>query len=94
MPVSFTFQSNTESSGSILTSWTTHLISAGNCAFVTRKLEILRSWSSFKNLLISGYMMGSPTRDNAQCFTVIPSSKRSSLTPGTPGEHGGKEQAQ
>lgn len=66
--------------------WRTHLISAGNCAFVTRKLEILHWWSSFKNLLISGYIIGSPTRDNAQCFTVIPSSKRSALTPGTPAE--------
>lgn len=37
--------------------------------------------------------MGSPTRDNAQCFTTIPSLKRSSLTPGTPGEHSEKQQA-
>lgn len=78
----------------MLMSSTTHLISTGNCAFVTRKLEILHSWSSFKNLLISGYMMGSPTRDNAQCFTVIPSVKRCSLTPGTPAQHSEKEQAQ
>jgi len=33
---------------------------------------------------MSGYMMGSPTRDSAQCFVVIASSKRSALTPVTP----------
>lgn len=68
-----------------------HLISSGNCALVTRKLEIPCWWSSFKSRLISGYIMGSPTRDNAQCLTAIPSSKRSALSPGTP-ENPGKSQ--
>lgn len=36
-------------------------------------------------VLISGYMIGSPTRERAQCLTAKPSSYRSGFTPGTPG---------
>lgn len=35
-------------------------------------------------MLISGYMMGSPTSDRAQCLGSMPSAKRSGFTPGTP----------
>ena len=35
-------------------------------------------------MLISGYMIGSPTSDRAQCLGSIPSAKRSGFTPGTP----------
>lgn len=62
----------------------THLISSGNWALVTRKLEMWHWWRRRRKALISGYMMGSPTRDRAQCFTAKPSSKRSGRTPGTP----------
>lgn len=61
-----------------------HLISSGNWALVTRKLEMCCWCRSRRKVLISGYMMGSPTRDRAQCFMVRPSSKRSGRTPGTP----------
>lgn len=64
-----------------------YLISSGNCALVTRKLEMWWRCSSFRKVLISGYMMGSPTSDSAQCFTAIPSSKRSGRTPGTPAKY-------
>lgn len=37
-------------------------------------------------VLISGYMIGSPTRERAQCLTARPSSNRSGFTPGTPGK--------
>ena len=36
------------------------------------------------NLLISGYIIGSPTNDKAQCCGFIPSANLSDLTPGTP----------
>ena len=36
------------------------------------------------NLLISGYIIGSPTRDKAQCCGFIPSANLSGRTPGTP----------
>lgn len=36
-------------------------------------------------VLISGYMIGSPTRESAQCLTAKPSSYLSGFTPGTPG---------
>ncbi len=36
------------------------------------------------NLLISGYMIGSPTSDKAQCCGCIPSANLSGRTPGTP----------
>lgn len=35
-------------------------------------------------VLISGYMIGSPTKDRAQCFACMPSVIRSGFTPGTP----------
>ena len=60
------------------------LMAAGNCAFVTRKVEIRRSCKALTNLSISGYMMGSPTSDSAQCRGSIPSSNLSGITPGTP----------
>jgi hypothetical protein len=31
--------------------------------------------------LISGYIIGSPTKDSAQCLGVIPSARRSDFTP-------------
>ena len=60
------------------------VIASGNCALVTRKVLIRLSCSNPTNLSISGYMMGSPTSDNAQCLGSIPSSNRSGMTPGTP----------
>jgi|MDSW01.2.fsa_nt_gb hypothetical protein len=59
-------------------------IASGNCALVTRNVEMRRSCRSPTNFPISGYMMGSPTRLNAQCLGSIPSSNRSGMTPGTP----------
>mmetsp|Transcript_28537 Transcript_28537/g.32810 ORF Transcript_28537/g.32810 Transcript_28537/m.32810 type:complete len:239 (-) Transcript_28537:530-1246(-) len=59
-------------------------IAAGCCPLVTRKVEISRSCKFPNSSLMAGYMMGSPTRDNAQCFTVWPSSQRSVNTPGMP----------
>lgn len=56
-------------------------IFSGNCAFVTRKVDIRRRCSSFTNVLISGYIIGSPTRDRAQCLGARPSINRSILTP-------------
>jgi len=56
-------------------------IRSGNCAFVTRNVEILRWWSSLTSVLISGYIIGSPTNDSAQCLGVIPSTRRSDFTP-------------
>lgn len=56
-------------------------IRSGNCAFVTRNVEILRWWSSLTSVLISGYIIGSPTKDSAQCLGVIPSTRRSDFTP-------------
>ena len=62
----------------------TYLMASGNWAFVTRKVEIFFSWRKSTNLLISGYMIGSPTSDRAQCWGLRPSSNRSGITPGTP----------
>lgn len=61
-----------------------YLSAVGNWAFVTRNVEIPRSCRRCTKLLISGYIIGSPTNDNAQCFTSIPSANRSGKTPGTP----------
>ena len=61
-----------------------HLIASGNCALETRKLDISLWCSRPTSWLISGYMMGSPTRDRAQCLACMPSAKRSGCTPGTP----------
>ena len=61
-----------------------HLIASGNCALVTRKVDISLWCSRPTSWLISGYMMGSPTRDRAQCLACMPSAKRSGCTPGTP----------
>ena len=61
-----------------------HLMASGNWALVTRKDEICFAWSNSINLLISGYMMGSPTRESAQWRGIMPSWKRSGITPGTP----------
>ena len=57
------------------------LIFSGNCAFVTRKVEIRLLWSSSTSVFISGYIIGSPTSDNAQCRGERPSFNRSSVTP-------------
>lgn len=62
-------------------------MSSGNCALVTRNEDIRRPCSRPKSSLMWGYMMGSPTRDSAQCRTRMPSSRRSSLTPATPQTH-------
>ena len=43
------------------------LMRSGNCALVTRKVEMARACSWRTRALISGYMMGSPTSDSAQC---------------------------
>ena len=59
-------------------------MASGNCAFVTRNVEIFFSCSKETNLSISGYMIGSPTSESAQCFGSIPSASRSGNTPGTP----------
>ena len=58
-----------------------NLILSGNCAFVTRKVEILLLCNSSTSVFISGYIIGSPTRDNAQCRGVKPSVNRSKVTP-------------
>ena len=60
------------------------MIASGNCAFVTKNVLIFRECNSLTNFPISGYMIGSPTRDNAQCLGFIPSSSFSGKTPGTP----------
>lgn len=39
-----------------------NLIASGNCALVTRKLEIPFPCNSATNLLISGYIIGSPVK--------------------------------
>lgn len=57
------------------------LILSGNWALVTRKVEIRLRCSSSTRLLISGYIIGSPTRDKAQCLGVRPSDNRSCVTP-------------
>eukprot|EP00955_Chlamydomonas_euryale_P007672 81641-Chlamydomonas_euryale.AAC.1 len=41
-------------------------MASGNCALVTRKVEMRRLCSCDTRPLISGYMIGSPTRDSAQ----------------------------
>ena len=61
-----------------------YLIALGNCAFVTRNVDIFFSCSNSISLFISGYIIGSPTNDSAQCCTDIPSKYLSYLTPGTP----------
>mmetsp|Transcript_9442 Transcript_9442/g.23304 ORF Transcript_9442/g.23304 Transcript_9442/m.23304 type:complete len:206 (-) Transcript_9442:337-954(-) len=60
------------------------VMASGNCALVTRKVEMRRSCSALTNLPISGYIIGSPTSDSAQCRGSIPSWKRAGITPGTP----------
>jgi hypothetical protein len=60
------------------------VMASGNCAFVTRNVLIRFACSRETNLSISGYMMGSPTSDKAQCLGSIPSASRSGSTPGTP----------
>ena len=62
----------------------THLIASGNWALVTRNVDISLWCSSLTRVLISGYMMGSPTSDRAQCFGSLPSASRLGNTPGTP----------
>lgn len=57
------------------------LIFSGNCAFVTRKVDICLRCSSSTSTLISGYMIGSPTSDKAQCLGERPSVNRSRVTP-------------
>ena len=57
------------------------LIFSGNCAFVTRKVEILLLCSSSTSAFIPGYIIGSPTRDNAQWRGERPSDNRSKVTP-------------
>lgn len=42
------------------------------------------AWSKSMNLSMWGYMMGSPTSDNAQCFNASASSTRSLFTPSHP----------
>lgn len=58
-----------------------NLILSGNCALVTRKVEIRLLCSSSTSEFISGYIIGSPTSDRAQCLGERPSDKRSALTP-------------
>mmetsp|Transcript_54714 Transcript_54714/g.173762 ORF Transcript_54714/g.173762 Transcript_54714/m.173762 type:complete len:201 (-) Transcript_54714:222-824(-) len=57
---------------------------SGNCALVTRKVDMRRPCSSPTSSLICGYMMGSPTRLSAQCRGSMPSASLSGRTPGTP----------
>lgn len=59
------------------------LIFSGNCAFVTKNVEIRRRCSSSTSIFISGYMIGSPTSDKAQCLGDKPSINRSWVTPVT-----------
>lgn len=71
---------NNESLQTCVTGFSIFIFS-GNCAFVTRKVDIRLWWSSSTSLLISGYMIGSPTSDRAQCLGESPSVNRSSVTP-------------
>lgn len=48
---------------------------------MTRKVEIRLRCSSSTSVLISGYIIGSPTRDKAQCLGERPSVNRSNVTP-------------
>lgn len=57
------------------------LILSGNCALVTRKVDICLLCNSSTSEFISGYMIGSPTSDNAQCRGARPSSSCSCFTP-------------
>lgn len=59
-------------------------ICSGNCAFVTRNEEMPFPCSKSTKRLISGYIIGSPTKLNAQCLISIASFKRSGSAPGTP----------
>ena len=52
---------------------------------MTRNVDIRFSWRRSMSVLISGYMMGSPTRDSAQCATSSASVYLAGTTPGTPG---------
>lgn len=61
-------------------------MASGNCAFVTKNEDIPLECRSLMRVLISGYIIGSPTSDNAQCLTSMPSASLSGLTPGTPGK--------
>lgn len=45
---------------------------SGNCAFVTRNVEMRRECRWSISSLMAGYMMGSPTRLSAQCRACIP----------------------
>ncbi len=61
---------------------------SGNWALVTRKEETRRACSSEIRWLISGYIIGSPTSDRAQCRTfayklhrVSTSAEASALVP-------------
>lgn len=57
------------------------LIFSGNWAFVTRNVDMCLRCSSSTRAFISGYIIGSPTRDNAQCLGDKPSSSFSGFTP-------------
>ena len=48
---------------------------------MTKKVEIRLWCNSSTSVLISGYIIGSPTRDKAQCLGDKPSSNFSCVTP-------------
>ena len=52
---------------------------------MTRKVLIFLSCSAFNISLMRGYMIGSPTRERAQCFTLKASARRSGWTPSCKG---------
>ena len=52
-------------------------MASGNCAFVTRNVDISFSCRYSTSFDISGYMIGSPTSDKAQCRGIKASSNRS-----------------
>ena len=49
-----------------------YLIASGNCAFVTRNVEIFFSCKRSIKVFISGYMIGSPTNSEETKFLNDP----------------------
>src|SRR3990167_7753506 len=45
-------------------------IASGNCALVTRKVDIFRLWNSSSSSFKRGYVMGSPVSDKATCLML------------------------
>ena len=61
-----------------------HLMRSGNWALVTRKVDIRRACRRVMRVFISGYMMGSPTSDSAQCLGCLNEQSNVSTMPVAP----------